>query len=182
VIDIAVSIDAPDWSALGADFADEDALAVALEPLVEAAIAAGALPDGPLAFGSEGPDRPAELSIVFADDATVQRLNRDYRGKDAPTNVLSFALTEADEPDFPGAPLMLGDVILAYETVMAEAARDRKAPADHTRHLVVHGILHLLGHDHLTDVEAEAMERIETALLARFGIADPYSDPPSAPA
>ena len=177
MIDIAVSIDAPDWSALGPDFADEDALAAALEPLVEAAIAAGALPDGPIR-----PDRPAELSIVFADDATVQRLNREYRGKDAPTNVLSFALTEADEPDFPGAPLMLGDVILAYETVMAEATRDRKAPADHTRHLVVHGILHLLGHDHLTDAEAEAMERIETALLARFGIADPYSDPPSAPA
>jgi len=176
VIDIAVSIDAPGWATLGPDFADEDALAEALEPLVEAAIAAGALPDGPIESG-----RPAELSIVFADDATVQRLNREYRGKDAPTNVLSFALTEADEPDFPGAPLMLGDVILAYETVLAEAARDGKAAVDHTRHLVVHGILHLLGHDHLTDAEAEAMERIETALLARFGIADPYSDPPSVP-
>lgn len=172
MIDLTVSIDAPGWSALGPGFADEDALAAAIKSLVEATVAAGA--------GSSvaiEPGRPAELSIVFADDSTVQRLNRDYRGKDAPTNVLSFALTEAEEPDFPGAPLVLGDVVLALETVLAEAERDRKAPADHARHLVVHGILHLLGHDHMTDDEAEAMERIETAILARFGIADPYSDP-----
>ncbi|WP_437361585.1 rRNA maturation RNase YbeY [Inquilinus limosus] len=174
MIDLTVSIDAPGWSALGPDFADEEALAAALGPLVEAAVAAGAGPGVALEAG-----RPAELSIVFADDATVQRLNREYRGKDAPTNVLSFALTEAEEPDFPGAPLVLGDVVLALETVLAEAGRDRKAPADHARHLVVHGILHLLGHDHMTEAEAEAMERIEIAVLARFGIADPYSDPPN---
>ena len=171
MIDLAVSIDAPGWSALSPEFTDEDALTAALGPLVEAAVAAGA-------SAALESDRPAELSIVFADDATVQRLNRDYRGKDAPTNVLSFALTEAEEPDFPGAPLVLGDVVLALETVLAEAERDRKTPADHARHLVVHGILHLLGHDHMTDAEAEAMERIETAVLARFGIADPYSDSP----
>jgi probable rRNA maturation factor len=174
VIDLAVSIDAPGWSALGPDFADEDALAAALDPLVAATIAAGAGPGAAIE-----PGRPAELSVVFADDGTVQRLNRDYRGKDTPTNVLSFALTEAEEPDVPGAPLVLGDVVLALETVLAEAARDRKAPADHARHLVVHGILHLLGHDHMTEAEAEAMERVETAVLARFGIADPYSDPPA---
>jgi probable rRNA maturation factor len=174
VIDLAVSIDAPGWSALGPDFADEDALAAALEPLVEATVAAGVGPGIALEA-----DRPAELSVVFADDAAVRRLNRDYRGKDAPTNVLSFALTEAEEPDFPGAPLVLGDVVLAFETVLAEAERDHKTPADHARHLVVHGILHLLGHDHMTDAEAEAMERIETAILSRFGIADPYSDPPA---
>ena len=174
MIDLAVAIDAPDWSALGPDFADEDALTAALEPLVEAAIAAGSRQGGAIE-----PGRPAELSVVFADNEMVQRLNRDYRGKDAPTNVLSFALTEAEEPDFPGAPLMLGDVFLALETVLAEAARDHKAPADHARHLVVHGILHLLGHDHMTEAEAEAMERIETAILARFGIADPYADPPA---
>lgn len=174
MIDLAVSIDTAAWSALGPDFGDQDALAAALEPLVEAAVAAGAEPGGPVE-----PGRPAELSLVFADDATVRRLNRDYRGTDAPTNVLSFALTEADEPDAPGAPLILGDVVLAYETVIEEAARDRKRPADHTRHLVVHGILHLLGHDHMTEAEAEAMERIETAILARFGIADPYSEPTS---
>lgn len=171
MIDLAVSIDAPGWSALGPDFADEDALTAALGPLVGAAVAAGA-------GAALESDRPAELSVVFADNATVQRLNRDYRGKDAPTNVLSFALTEAEEPDFPGAPLVLGDVVLALETVLAEAARDNKVAADHARHLMVHGILHLLGHDHMTDAEAEAMERIETAVLARFGIADPYSDSP----
>lgn len=170
MIDLSVSIDAPAWSALGPDFANDDALAAALAPLVEATVAAG---------GGTPPGRIAELSVVFADDATVQQLNRDYRGKDAPTNVLSFALTEADEPDVPDAPVVLGDVILACETVLAEAVRDGKAPADHARHLVVHGILHLLGHDHMTDAEAEAMERIETAVLAGFGIADPYSDPQS---
>jgi probable rRNA maturation factor len=174
MIDLAVSIEIDDWDEFGPEFEDPESLAAALTPLVEATVAAGAGPGvRPTA------DQVTELAIVFGDDELVQRLNREYRGKDAPTNVLSFALTEADEPDFPGAPLVLGDVVLALETVLAEATRDSKVPADHARHLVVHGILHLLGHDHMTDAEAEAMERIETAILARFGIADPYSDPPA---
>ncbi len=174
MIDLAVSIESDDWDEFGPEFEYPETLADALTPLIEATVAAGIGPGVRPAA-----DQVVELAIVFGDDDLVQRLNREYRGKDAPTNVLSFALTEADEPDFPGAPLVLGDVVLALETVLAEATRDNKAPADHARHLVVHGILHLLGHDHMTDAEAEAMERIETAILARFGIADPYSDPPA---
>lgn len=125
---------------------------------------------------------PAELGIVLADDALVRRLNRDYRGKDKPTNVLSFALSE-DAGETPATPAaaqhLLGDVILAYETVCAEARAQGKPLAHHVIHLVVHGTLHLLGHDHQTDAEADRMERLEAHILAGFGIPDPYADPPS---
>jgi probable rRNA maturation factor len=123
-----------------------------------------------------------ELGITLSDDATVRELNREHRGQDKPTNVLSFPLCDADggfEPEAPGAPLLLGDVILAYETVAAEAAAQGKRLADHTAHLVVHGVLHLLGHDHATDADADAMEQRETAILAGLGIADPYTESPS---
>lgn len=120
---------------------------------------------------------PAELSIVLADDELVHRLNREYRGKDKPTNVLSFALTEAEEPEpEDGMPVMLGDIILAYETIAREASEQRKNLKDHMTHLVMHGVLHLLGYDHETDDEAEEMEALETRLLATLGIADPYAD------
>ncbi|ALG70340.1 rRNA maturation factor [Azospirillum thiophilum] len=122
-------------------------------------------------------DGPAELSIVLADDELVHRLNREYRGKDKPTNVLSFALTEAEEPEpEDGMPVMLGDIILAYETIAREASEQRKNFKDHMTHLVMHGVLHLLGYDHETDDEAEEMEALETRLLATLGIADPYAD------
>ncbi len=119
---------------------------------------------------------PVEVSLVLADDATVQGLNRDWRGKDKPTNVLSFAaLDDEDAPQVDGAPLLLGDVILAFETCRAEAEEQGKPLTDHLSHLVVHGVLHLLGYDHEEDeTEAEEMERLEAAILARFGIADPY--------
>lgn len=113
----------------------------------------------------------AELSIVFTDDARVRILNRDYRGKDAPTNVLSFP----PGPVPPTTPL-LGDVVLARETVDAEAAAAGMAREAHITHLVVHGLLHLFGYDHVRDDEAEAMEATETAVLARLGLPDPYRD------
>ena len=121
-------------------------------------------------------DGPVEISVVLADDATVQALNRDWRGKDKPTNVLSFAaLDDEDAPLVPGAPLLLGDIILAFETCRAEAESLGKPLSDHLCHLVVHGVLHLLGYDHEEDeAEAEEMERLETAILAGFAIADPY--------
>jgi probable rRNA maturation factor len=121
-------------------------------------------------------DDPLEISVVLADDATVHQLNRDWRGKDKPTNVLSFAALDDDEaPHVPGAPLLLGDVIFAFETCRAEAEALGKPLAEHLSHLVVHGVLHLLGYDHEEDeAEAEEMERLETAILAGFGIADPY--------
>jgi probable rRNA maturation factor len=115
---------------------------------------------------------PAELSIVLADDGLLHALNRRWRGQDKATNVLSFpALTRAPPP---GAPHLLGDVVLAFETIRSEAEAQGKPFVHHLRHLVVHGVLHLLGFVHETAVEAERMEAIETAVLARLGVPDPY--------
>jgi len=108
----------------------------------------------------------AELSLVLADDASVRRLNRKWRKRDRATNVLSFP---------GGDPVMLGDVILAFETVRREAAEQGKAIGDHLSHLVVHGVLHLLGHDHQNACDAEKMEGLERRVLAGLGIADPYA-------
>jgi probable rRNA maturation factor len=120
-----------------------------------------------------------ELSIVLTDDAEVQTLNRDWRGQDKPTNVLSFPqMSPGDDTDTgpPGAPVLLGDVVIALETVQREVAAGEAARlSDHLAHLVVHGVLHLLGHDHEDDAEAEEMERRESALLQQLGVPDPYN-------
>jgi probable rRNA maturation factor len=128
-----------------------------------------------------------EVSVLLADDAAVHALNRQWRGKDKPTNILSFPAARV--PGLPdGEARFLGDLVLARETVEREAGERGIAIADHLTHLTVHGMLHLLGYDHLTDTEAEAMEGLETAILASLGIDDPYrvySDedaPASAPA
>lgn len=120
-----------------------------------------------------------ELSLVFTDDEHIGTLNADWRGKAKPTNVLSFPV-----PEFPpgmqyDGPLPIGDIVLGYETVAREAAEAGLTLADHIAHLLVHGLLHLHGYDHEDDAEADAMERLEAAILARLGIADPYagSDP-----
>ncbi|HVZ54762.1 MAG TPA: rRNA maturation RNase YbeY [Pseudolabrys sp.] len=114
-----------------------------------------------------------EMSVALTDDAAVRTLNRDWRGIDKPTNVLSFP---ASAPKIKGMPALLGDVIVAYETLAREAAEENKPVLHHLAHLVVHGYLHLLGYDHQTDSEAEAMEGIEREILARLNIADPYRD------
>jgi probable rRNA maturation factor len=119
---------------------------------------------------------PGVIGIVLADDAEQRRLNRIWRGRDAPTNVLAFALGEPDAAVPAGAPVLLGDVVLAYETVAREAAEQGKPLADHLRHLVVHGILHLRGLDHQSDAEAAAMEAREREILMRLGVPDPYRD------
>jgi probable rRNA maturation factor len=134
-------------------------------------------------------DAPVEMSLVLADDALVQTLNRDYRDKDKPTNVLSFALLDdLDDTDEgaddvlareEGMPILIGDVILAFETVQREALEQGKSFEDHLTHLVIHGVLHLLGYDHQSDPDADRMERLETSILARMGIADPYSANPA---
>lgn len=119
---------------------------------------------------------PLELSITLGGAAEQQRLNRIYRGQDAPTNVLAFPAWEAATPVPIGAPVLLGDVVLALETVAREAAEQEKPFADHLRHLVAHGVLHLLGYDHLTQAEAAIMESLEQSILAEMGVPDPYRD------
>lgn len=118
-----------------------------------------------------------ELGITLDTDAGMRHLNRDYRGKDRPTNVLSFAALDAGLPpkgvpaDYPWA---LGDIILALQTVRTEAKAQGKLLSQHTCHLVVHGVLHLLGFDHENERDARAMERLEREILAEFGWPDPY--------
>jgi probable rRNA maturation factor len=119
----------------------------------------------------------AELSLVLADDATVQDLNARWRDKDAPTNVLAFA---SGEKPAKGKPVLLGDVVLAYQTVAREAKEQKKRFADHLRHLVIHGVLHLLGYDHIKSTQAKRMETLETRILATLGVADPYRIPEEA--
>lgn len=111
-------------------------------------------------------------AILLADDALVRDLNHRFRGQDKPTNVLSFPAGEEGAP--PERPRQRGDVVLAFETVAREAEAQGKTLADHLSHLVVHGLLHLLGHDHEEPEEAEDMEALERRLLAGIGIADPY--------
>jgi len=113
----------------------------------------------------------AMVMVALADDATLQELNRDWRGKDRPTNVLSFP---SGEPMTPDGPIFLGDVILARQTLLHEAEEQGKPAASHLAHLVVHGILHLMGWDHETPEEAEEMEAREREILLGFGIPDPY--------
>jgi probable rRNA maturation factor len=117
-----------------------------------------------------------EITILLTNDAEMRDLNREWRGKDAPTNVLAFP---AGDHTGPGP---LGDVVLAYETVSDEARNAGIAFADHASHLVIHGLLHLLGFDHINDDEAEWMESLERTALARLGIADPYAEQEATPA
>jgi probable rRNA maturation factor len=109
-----------------------------------------------------------ELSVVLASDARVRTLNRTYRGKDKPTNVLSFPAGDTGWP-------VLGDVVIAQGVMRREARSENKTLAAHFSHLVVHGVLHLLGYDHVRDRDAAVMERLESEIMARLGFADPYA-------
>jgi len=156
----AIEIAAPAWRARVRD----------VERLVEGAVRAAldrALPGGSAAGA-------VEVGVLLADDATVRRLNRDYRGQDKATNVLAFA-AEEEPADAGRGPRLLGDVVLALETLAREGADQDKDLADHTRHLVVHGVLHLLGHDHGSAATAARMERLEADILSVLGVADPYA-------
>ncbi|MBN8831961.1 MAG: rRNA maturation RNase YbeY [Sphingomonadales bacterium] len=121
-----------------------------------------------------------EVSIKLSDDAEVQQLNAAYRGKDKPTNVLSFPMIQEDLIEAidigDDGETLLGDIILAHETCAREAQERGISLADHATHLIVHGTLHLLGHDHENDAEADAMEALETRALETLGLADPYGD------
>jgi len=112
------------------------------------------------------PNGVQEISLVLMDNDGIAALNRDYRSKDKPTNVLSFPTVNA--------PGLLGDIVLASGVIMAEAQGAGKRLEDHLTHLIIHGILHLLGYDHIDAATAEAMEAIEIQALAKLGIANPY--------
>jgi probable rRNA maturation factor len=161
---VAVSVDGGDWP-------PEATLRRLAESAIEAASGSAAAGTGRLA--QQVSDRPEsannlEVSILFTDDAAIRRLNAQYRGKDSVTNVLSF-------PQPPGA--LLGDVVLAAESLRREAALAGKSIEDHIAHLVVHGFLHLLGYDHEVDADADKMEELERVALKRLGISDPYARP-----
>lgn len=153
-VDIDITVQAGEWG-------DKRRLRRLAEKAIGAALASG-LQTAP---GSE-------ISLLFTDDAAIRRLNADWRGIDKPTNVLSF----------PGSPPrgmvygpLLGDIVLAQETVAQEAGLEGLTFDHHLTHLIVHGLLHLFGYDHIDDAEAEVMESLETAILGSLGIGDPYA-------
>lgn len=117
---------------------------------------------------------PVELSLLFTDDASIQAINREWRKIDKPTNVLSFPAYPLRPGDKPGP--MLGDIILADDTIRREAAELEKTFDDHLTHLLVHGFLHLFGYDHMNNADAERMEALETGILTELGLSDPYGD------
>ncbi len=123
-----------------------------------------------------------EISVRLTSDSEVHALNRQYRQQDKPTNVLSFPMVQPDLIESLGntddGEILLGDIVLAYEVCAREAADKGIDLADHTAHLIVHGTLHLLGHDHMNDVDADAMEAIERAAMASLGLHDPYDTGP----
>jgi probable rRNA maturation factor len=121
----------------------------------------------------DGRQPESELSLVFTDDNAIKELNNDWRDKDKPTNVLSFPAFTLKPGHKPGP--MLGDIVIARETVAREAVEEDKSFDHHLTHLIVHGFLHLVGYDHMTQAEAEEMERLERKILERLAIADPYA-------
>ncbi|MGO9236287.1 MAG: rRNA maturation RNase YbeY [Methylocella sp.] len=151
---IEVAIEAGDWASLEAP-----------SQLARTAILAAAQ-ESRIALASN-----AEISVVLCDDAFIRELNRKWRGRDEPTNVLSFP-AGGD----PASASLLGDIVIAFETALREAVAAGKPLRDHVAHLLVHGFLHLIGHDHEEAAEAELMEALERVSLARLGIADPYGD------
>jgi probable rRNA maturation factor len=152
-VELDISVAAPAWGRAVGD----------ISALAERAIAA--------ALARAEVSGALEVSLLLTDDAEQQELNRDHRGKDSPTNVLSFPAGFVP----PAGPRPLGDISLALETVIREAEEQDKSVADHLSHLLVHGTLHLLGYDHGDDVEAEEMEALEREILAGLGVADPYA-------
>lgn len=119
-------------------------------------------------------DADSELSLVFTDDANIRTINAKWRHIDKATNVLSFPAFSIQPGQRPGP--ILGDIVIARETVQCEAQEENKSFDDHLSHLIVHGLLHLTGYDHQNDDEAEQMESLERKILASLGISDPYND------
>jgi probable rRNA maturation factor len=150
---VDIIVEAPAWQALRG-----------VKPALRRAIAAAAQP---MRLGD------CELAIVLTDDAAIRQLNSRWRGRDNPTNVLSFPAHGSASPG--SGPRPLGDVVIAYETMAREAQEQGLPFKHHLTHLAVHGFLHLLGYDHESDQEAETMERLERDILARLDVPDPYA-------
>ncbi len=122
------------------------------------------------------PAAPLEITVTLTNDAEIKKINREHRGKNKPTNVLSFPLWETlEEIPVSKDPVPAGDIIIALETMKREALEQGKSLKHHFCHMLVHGFLHLLGYDHMTDSEAEEMETLETKILKKLGIKDPYT-------
>jgi probable rRNA maturation factor len=161
-LDIQLAIEAGQWPA-------EAELAALATRVLERA-AAFLAEEG----GQPFPQVPVELSLVFTDDDDIRGINAEWRGQDKPTNVLSFPAFPLEPGGRPGP--MLGDIVLAEETLRREALDLGKQFEDHLSHLLVHGFLHLFGYDHMTDKEAAVMEGLEIRILAELGLGNPYGD------
>lgn len=159
-LDIQASVEDGGWS-------DEDALETMARDVLERA-AAYLAREAHQPF----PPHPVELSMVFTGDDAIRQINRQWRDQDKPTNVLSFPAYPLRPGDPPGP--MLGDIVIARQTVEREARALQKPFADHLTHLMVHGFLHLFGYDHVDMQEAEEMEGLETRILGELGLSDPY--------
>lgn len=160
-LDIQASVESDGWP-------EEDVLSPMVSRILERAAEYLAVEEG-----QPFQPHPVELSLVFTDDAAIRTINAEWRGIDKPTNVLSFPAYPVEPGDEPGP--MLGDIVIARETVLREAADLGKSMDDHLTHLLVHGFLHLFGYDHLDEDEAEEMESLETRILATLGLSDPYA-------
>lgn len=152
-LEVDINLAAGDWDSFDG-----------LETLTRACVAASLAESGAALI--EG----CEVSVTFCDDAEIQALNAQWRGKDKPTNVLSFPT-----PGALSARPLLGDIVIAYETVSREAQEQEKTLRSHTAHMVIHGFLHLIGYDHETAAEAEEMEGLERRIASRLGLRDPYA-------
>lgn len=161
-LDIQLSIEAGSWPAEG------DLEAFSKRVLESAAAFLAGEAKQPFA------KTPIEISLVFTDDDDIKGINAEWRGQDKPTNVLSFPAFPLSPGGKPGP--MLGDIILAEETLRREALDLGKPFEDHLTHLLVHGFLHLFGYDHMVDEEAAVMEGLEIRILAALGLDDPYGD------
>jgi probable rRNA maturation factor len=160
-LDIQISVEDEGWP-------DEPALAAMADKVLETAADF-------LAKEEEQPfpKMPVEVSLVFTNDAEIKEINAEWRDQDKPTNVLSFPAFPLEPGGMPGP--MLGDIVVARETVEREAVDLDKSFSDHLTHLLVHGFLHLFGYDHIEKDEAEEMEALETRILAVLGLSDPYA-------
>lgn len=160
-LDIQIAVESDGWP-------DEDALDALASRVLGAAETHLAVKQG-----QPFPKQPTEVSLVFGDDEMIREINAEWRDKDKPTNVLSFPAYPLTPGKMPGP--MLGDIIIARETVEREAVELDKTFDEHLTHLMVHGFLHLFGYDHIETDDAEEMEALETRILAELGLSDPYA-------